>query len=759
METRYRYVAYGTAFTACSGARPESETNPTRLYENEVAVDVGGAYWGGGHGAVVLDHHFTRPEGQFPAAATAVLHAAGRLNERFSPRPDVVWLVTHRDPDFDAFCSMFLVRQLLEGEIPAEGWAAYGLHSDGWLDATSARRFDWFNPRVGHLPVERQWPLLLASYAANVDGCRHLACERQRRLHSLLYAAMKRGRGYLATGAVEFFREVVACMTSSAAGAAVQLNPLFDSVLESSAMFAPERALLDHEEVAYRRDLARARKSIVFLQHSDEPFQHWFPQLQEQSLFGTDDGVQPAHWGLRQFTRRAADGVFLRDPECLLFKEWAREDRESSSLGGGFDFTAIAYSGEREDAPLNTTAYFLSLAPERAGGRHIYSLWARLQAEEVRALRASPELVTGPIRIGFEGRSGQASGREDARFFDDPWFDGHNYDCTIIVSANRGTLIGPPGAAGDLSDDPIARIARAELESSVFVRPFEFMHVPIQGGASPPDVRSTPAVELTTVAPPAPGTRIFIRTALEDGVDLQCETVAQQIGRICYSALHPEAGATSAEEILRHNAHVDRHGVQVWTRRGVAVAVKSGSYQQTDPLRRDFLQAMQLVADFERLLMDLRGPHNEADVAPRCEALLRRLTDVKLALAQADSAALHRFLADSGLEEMLESVRDVSAAAIGRIQGQRLQDNVQSITRMQRVFETIEYFIVAVYTLEVWHYISEPWHLDFWSRLLTALAAMGAGVCLADQINRHILGESPLEHLFHSRKNDSSHQS
>ena len=38
----------------------------------------------------------------------------------------------------------------------------------------------------------------------------------------------------------------------------------------------------------------------------------------------------PVHWNGVQFCEtREADGVYLRDPECLLFKEWAREDLES----------------------------------------------------------------------------------------------------------------------------------------------------------------------------------------------------------------------------------------------------------------------------------------------------------------------------------------------------------------------------------------------------------------------------------------------
>ena len=74
--------------------------------------------WGpDGEGAAVLDHHFYREEGQFPSASSAVLHNAARIYETFGRPPvdkegaaagsSVFWLVTHRQPDFDAFCAMY----------------------------------------------------------------------------------------------------------------------------------------------------------------------------------------------------------------------------------------------------------------------------------------------------------------------------------------------------------------------------------------------------------------------------------------------------------------------------------------------------------------------------------------------------------------------------------------------------------------------------------------------------------------------------
>ena len=79
------------------------------------------------------------------------------------------------------------------------------------------------------------------------------------------------------------------------------------------------------------------------------------------------------------------DGIYIRDPECRLFKEWCRADHSHSLMGRGFGFTAVSYSGNRQGAARNTSAYFFSLDPERAGNCHLYNVWASLQAEEARA--------------------------------------------------------------------------------------------------------------------------------------------------------------------------------------------------------------------------------------------------------------------------------------------------------------------------------------------------------------------------------------
>src|SRR5262245_13558551 len=176
MPFRYRYVAYGTNFAPADGPRTEAKTNPdkyteperdedaARLYDNELVVDVGGRCWGyEGEDRAILDHHFFRPDkGEFPCAAAAVLHNAHRIHGRFGGADDL-WLVTHANPDFDAFCALYLARRVLEpadpadadSGVPHQGWADLGLREDGWFGGKGEIR--WFEPYVVGLPPERRW--------------------------------------------------------------------------------------------------------------------------------------------------------------------------------------------------------------------------------------------------------------------------------------------------------------------------------------------------------------------------------------------------------------------------------------------------------------------------------------------------------------------------------------------------------------------------------------------------------------------------
>src|SRR5689334_4316806 len=136
---RYRYVDFGTTFSGdprTRGLRSGNEA-PETLFANELATDVGGTCWGVNEPLAIIDHHFLR-ETRFPSASAAVLHTASQIRERFGDQ-ELVWLVTHREPNFDAFCSMYLARWIIDNPFPAIDWEQYGLRSDGSLDRSDGK--------------------------------------------------------------------------------------------------------------------------------------------------------------------------------------------------------------------------------------------------------------------------------------------------------------------------------------------------------------------------------------------------------------------------------------------------------------------------------------------------------------------------------------------------------------------------------------------------------------------------------------------
>jgi hypothetical protein len=145
----YSYKPFGTKL---SGAEA--------LKNGELATDVGGrclAY--DGEQSLVIDHHFHRPN-NFPSASAAVLHLAPIIFHRLQ-NCEKVELITHQKPDFDALCSLYLVRRILEGGIPSDGWSVFGLCEAAWsVPNSSSWKIDWFFPRLEKLGIRRA-PILL----------------------------------------------------------------------------------------------------------------------------------------------------------------------------------------------------------------------------------------------------------------------------------------------------------------------------------------------------------------------------------------------------------------------------------------------------------------------------------------------------------------------------------------------------------------------------------------------------------------------
>jgi hypothetical protein len=752
---RYRYVDFGTSFTGDPRERglDGSADSPGTLFANALAVDVGGTCWGGNEPLPIIDHHFPR-ESQFPSASAAILHKASQLRERFAQR-DVVWLVTHKEPDFDAFCSMYLARWIIETpDLP--DLQQYGLHPNGWLDQQHRQKIYWFNPDLAAVPAEHRWAFLLAAYASVLETRRHIACPPQRALRSILYAAIKRGRSYLSetSGATEFFDAVKSVLQQQ------QLNPVFDSVLERSALFAPELAMLDRAGEAYLRDMRRARRSIVYLPESEAPSPDFFKDPRQMAFHDQRraSDLDAEHLLLADTFRIPTDGIYLRDPECLLFKEWARVDVENSTLAAGFEFTAIAYSNGRPDASTNKTDYQFSIDPERANGRHLYTVWSRLQTQEVEALRAHDQhaVVVGAASHHASSRGSVTLGSLLA----DPWIGGQSQYGNRVAAPQRGTLMGSPGTRSDLRDDPIAEAVRTELEDSIYaaaslVTGPQVTVYDLAGAKEGVDIAPQQYNLNAPLEIPAPPESYFRFAALRLRADVlfNMPHLARQIGETLWQILYPELPGSTPSDFVETHLVVNADGVGVWADRGIAVALKQGAVvatadRQISALRADFSDIVSLGRDVDRLSdrwaafgQRSRGgqassPTNSLDVSTlpavvsSGEELGTRALQVKHALTLPDRDLFRRFYEANGIDQLMGTLHELTSTAAEHLrrheaseQTKRMDSRADVVGRVQSKLEWLEVFIVGFFAVGIIDMITR--HVKMGSQAEDALVLLG----------------------------------
>jgi hypothetical protein len=647
MEFKYDFVAYGTSF--------EGET---ALKENEIAADVGGrCLLYDGEDSLIIDHHFSRSD-NFPSASAAVLHLAPHIFERLKTQSDakVITLKSHQTPDFDAFCSLYLIRRILDGSIPCDGWENYGLRSDGWAIPEGKKwKINWFNPSLNGIPSEYRAPILLAAYASCVDNCKPLRSDRAKGLHSILQAGQKRGRNWETDGAFDFFM-------ASEKRIQLGLNPLFDIIFGDASEYAPELAMLSREEENYKHDIARSRCTIVNLPVASEPFTKWFSSVAERHIFHEGNKSTPDRESLCPGHRptRQVDGVYLRDPECLLFKEWARSDRENSPHGMGFIFTAVAYSSDISDAKFdNFSSYFFSLDPERANGAHLYPVWVRLQladcqrdSNDFQAYEVDEIKDTG--RFGFENRLA------DSPCLQDPWFDGNNYQATIIVTPNFGTRLNE-GVLSDLTDDEVALIVRQELEWNIFL-PGQFENsnpnvVLIEDFSTRHDMNIQPepcpiylsiASLITNKKPPH--TLRFASVLLNNDVSTSDCHIAESIGKTLWPALCDPGVTTVTNDFLAHHLFFDSESVTIWNQHGIAIASKS-----SEPAK-DLNNSVSKLALIMRSSQDIESNNESKKVLSEGRDILKQIISLQLQASLPHNSALRNLMDATRIEPIVASV-------------------------------------------------------------------------------------------------------
>ncbi len=749
---RYRYVDFSTVFTGdpqLRGAESGADA-PGTLFANEIALDVGRTCWGPAEPLAIIDHHFAQ-DGLFPSTTAAVLHKSALIHQKFTNLGDgVVWLVTHKEPDFDAFSSIYLARWIVEQRDATITWEPHGLHPDGWLDLNGRRRIDWFDPDLSAVPAEHRWALLLASYASRLNNNRPITCPRPRALHSVLYAALKRGRDYLANGAQEFFDEVRERLQQG------KLNPVFDSGLQDSTEFAPELTMLDREDEAYPRDLKRARKAIVYLPEAEAPSPKFFKSGKDAILLPERPPapeIDAEHLLLADSFRIATDGIYLRDPECQLFREWARLDLENSSLGAGYEFTAISTSNGRPAGTANQSEYVFSIDPGRAKGRHLYTVWSRLQTTEVEALRAMREERT---------LTSHQNPHTLETLLSDPWSEGQNDLGTLVDTPHRGTLIGPAGTRSDLRDDPVMEAVRTELEGPIYSAESLVTgpQVTVVDFAAENPLQDVEPRRLNLNAPlqiPPPPEKHFRFGSIRLRADVSISSergLAMQIGDVLWQVLYPETPGDLPRDFAGQHLVVTSDNVGVWSERGIVLAEKQRSTANARPLstlaqheidlREDFAAIVTLGRDVRNHIAGMKNGSyqrsaNVAGVADKSpaeknsslqsrvaegEELLSRAGEVEQMLRLRDRELLRRFYQASGADQLVASLGESHAAAVEQLQREKLateKKRTDEATRSLSLSRWVIAFLTGLLAVGIVTFAAENFGLDVGARRWLAL--------------------------------------
>lgn len=260
--------------------------------KNTIVLDVGMKTVPG-----VIDHHHPQAEVECTASLIAksphlVIDHIHRDDALRGQEAPVLRFITHRLPDFDAVSSIFLALKLLE---------------KGEIDSSMEK---------------------IAQYAKMVDSA---SLPREIDLpstpYSILRALFKRIRKEEKLGNLERVDEGLKFMnflyTKADEGYEILQNRMLFSGVDRY-----ERAMREAEEdyFNYLFDLNKAQKLMLFLPLS------------------TGKG------------KKQVDGLIVKNPGSFLLKEWARRDRENSSLRQGFTFLMTNFGNKR---------YILGVDPEK----------------------------------------------------------------------------------------------------------------------------------------------------------------------------------------------------------------------------------------------------------------------------------------------------------------------------------------------------------------------------------------------------------
>jgi len=303
----------------------------------------------------IIDHH--QPGAPASCAAGLVLQYPEYVFRQVDREKNELTIVVHHQPDMDAISGAWFARQIA-AETPVQPNWKHWSHYVCDVDRGKTR-------------LDPEHPVTLYSLFMMRQYLVRRQCRERDQLDLQL---LEHGFDFVTT--------VLAALGSGHTCADTDW-------LESMDEFRREREMVLEDIARYKKDIARAELVTISLPRKD------------------NDG------------REQVPGLWIVQPESILFKSWARGDTRAGSPEG-FIFTGVQ---------LNESRHILSVAPESSV--YLKGLGDLLEEQETEKRKKLGVERKGPIRPGYSSP--------------DPWYDGrsalHNY--TIIDAPRGGAILSP----------------------------------------------------------------------------------------------------------------------------------------------------------------------------------------------------------------------------------------------------------------------------------------------------------------------------
>jgi len=662
-------------------------------------VGVGGACLGfQGVNEMVFDHHFVRfdiPNSpNFPSTSLTVLYHAMELakwGQGWSIE-EPISLFTRHDPEFDSCLAVYLVQRILEEPDLANGWAtkvpdpAFMIQPPGFFGTVPRGKpaFRWRQPEIplverDPLDKMRRALLWLALVASHIETNRPIFAPPDRSVDHLFLAAKHRRR-FVGPDARVFFQSLEKRIIEEG------FQPLYDGVSPDDVEFSSEIRLLDRQRELYRLDLVRSKKAIVFLSsHNPKRVENLTSEQDKEEVARTEatvvePGKAPSRVvGSTVLTnqRVPVDGLFLRDPQCLFFKWFAREDRLGSSLGEGFRFLAVAQSlNKRIDLQRpnrSRNRFWIDQEWARSKKVHILDLLVMLQEREKSRMESlNPGKASRILGKGSEG----------GLVPQECWLDLSGREGTFLETPVFGTLL-KEGSRSDLSDDEPGYLAWDYLTSKGFEdsqpRQFEF-----------PWISDSPGKRVENTTEILQGGFRFVRIRRKSGVpevEQGLDSINSQIAERLWEWIQPVGTRGKPDDFAQRHLIHRGEWVAVWNRQGIAIA-HADTFETTrfvDRLQGEVEELARLTGEIRNLLHD--SPQKESQELRNIEKKLHlgtealaRLAELHLRAQAGQSPVLRPFMEANGIMElasMVESMNRIRIQEKVEAQERRRDDRLQ----------------------------------------------------------------------------------